>query len=259
MTHDLTGKTAVVTGASRGIGLAVTHALTAHNAHVVAGARTISSALRQETPLVFEIDLATSDGARRLVEYACAELGGIDLLVNNVGGNAAGADGFLHVDDQAWRATLDLTFLSAVRASRAALPSLLQRGGTIINIGSVNATMPLPSLVAYSTAKAALVNLGKALAEEFGPRNVRVNTISPGPVLTEVWTAPGGTGEAFAQAMGIPQAELVERIPEITGLSTGRITQPAEVAALVLFLASPAARNINGAELIVDGGMLKTT
>lgn len=255
---DLNGKSAVVTGASRGIGLATVQSLAAAGAHVVAGARTLTDELRSATPLAIEVDLARGGGPERLVEHARQQLGGIDLLINNVGGNPAPFDGFLSLDDHAWQRAIDVNLLSAIRATRAALPALLDREGAIVNIGSVNARLPAPNLVAYSAAKAALVNLGKALAEEFGPRGVRVNTISPGPVLTGVWTGPGSTGEALAQTLDLSQADLVDQIPGITGLSTGRMTEPSQVAALVLFLACDAARNLNGSELIIDGGMLKT-
>lgn len=193
---------AVVTGAGRGIGLAIVQALVHDGFAVVAGSRTVSPALRDATPDVLEVDLATTDGADRLVANALDRYGGIDLLVNNVAGTSIPAGGFLALDDEAWLHTLNLTLMSAVRATRAALPSLLDRRGAVVNIGSVNARLPQPRLVAQSAAKAALSNLGKALAEEFGGRGLRVNTISPGPVWTDVWTSPGGPGGRARPARG---------------------------------------------------------
>ncbi|MFD9962955.1 SDR family NAD(P)-dependent oxidoreductase [Amycolatopsis sp. NPDC058986] len=251
-------KNAVVTGASRGIGLAVVRELVAAGYRVVAGARTVSEELKAATPLALSVDLASPDGPDRLIRHALAELGGIDLLVNNVGGGGTRPGGFLSVSDDEWQRTLDLTLFSTIRATRAALPGMLERRGQVVNIGSVNARLPGVAVLDYSAAKAALVNLGKSLAEEFGPRGVRINTISPGPVRTEVWTAPGSVGGHLAVQAGVPIGELVERMPELMGSSTGRFTEPEEIGALVVFLASGKAPNISGSDLVIDGGMVKT-
>ncbi|HEY0451280.1 SDR family NAD(P)-dependent oxidoreductase [Actinophytocola sp.] len=253
---DAKARNAVVTGASKGIGLAVATALRDEGFHVVAGARTISAELKEITPLAVPVDLGTPDGPGYLVDTAIAELGGIDLLVNNVAGTTGPHPrGFLSVTDDDWQHTLGLTLLSAVRASRAALPSIRERRGHIINIGSVNSRRPAPHLVDYSAAKAALANLGKALAEEFGPHGVRVNTISPGPVRTAVWTEPGGTGDLLAKKAGIAREEFLHALPANFGMSTGHMTEPAEIAALVVFLVSGSAPNINGSDLVIDGGL----
>lgn len=252
------GKTAVVTGASKGIGLAVARALAGDGYRVVAGARTISVELKEVTPLTFATDLATAEGPASLIEYALGELGGIDVLVNNVGGGRPTTEGFLSVTDEDWQHTFDLNVLSTVRSIRAALPSLLERRGHVLNIGSVNSRLALPHLVTYSAAKAALANLGKSLAEEFGSRGVRVNTISPGPVRTAVWTEPGSNGETLARRNGLSLGEFVDRIPEMTGLSTGKMAEPEEIGALVVFLASGKVPNMSGSDVVLDGGMLKT-
>lgn len=257
MTTKLAGTTAVVTGASRGIGLAIAQALAAEGVRVVAGARTPSDELLATTPHVVAVDLAAAGGPERLVEEALATLGGIDLLVNNVGGNPAPFGGFMSVEDEHWDHVLELNLMSTVRATRAALPSLLERRGAIVNIASANARLAQPVVVAYAAAKAALLNLGKALADEFGPRGVRVNTISPGPVLTPLWTAPGSPGEAMAQAMDLSTPELIEQLPAMAGMTSGEMAAPAEVAALVLLLASGAVPSMRAAELVLDGGLLK--
>ncbi|WP_176993209.1 SDR family NAD(P)-dependent oxidoreductase [Nonomuraea jiangxiensis] len=249
---------AVVTGAGRGIGLAIVRALVEDGFAVVAGSRTVTAALRDATPDALAVDLSTGDGPGHLVRHAIERFGGIDLLVNNVAGTSTPAGGFLELDDDAWRHTVDLTLMSAVRATRAALPSLLERRGAVVNISSVNARMPQPRLVAQSAAKAALSNLGKALAEEFGGRGLRVNTISPGPVWTDVWTSPGGPGDVLAQRAGIAPESLADELPKVVGLSTGRFAEPEEVAALVVFLASGQVANMSGSELVIDGGLLKT-
>jgi NAD(P)-dependent dehydrogenase (short-subunit alcohol dehydrogenase family) len=251
-------KNAVVTGASKGIGLAVATALRDEGYRVVAGARTISTELSEITPYAVSVDLSTPGGPGHLVDTAMAELGGIDLLVNNVAGTTGPhPDGFLSISDDDWQHALDMTLFSAIRASRAALPSIVERNGHIINIGSINSRRPAPHLADISAAKAALANLGKTLAEEFGPQGVRVNTISPGPVRTSVWTEPGSTGDLLANRAGISREEFLDALPATIGMSTGHITEPAEIAALVVFLASGRAPNINGSDLVIDGGMRK--
>jgi NAD(P)-dependent dehydrogenase (short-subunit alcohol dehydrogenase family) len=247
---------AVVTGASKGIGLAVATALRDEGYRVVVGARSISTELTQITPWAVQVDLGTPDGPGHLVNTAIRELGGIDLLVNNVAGtNGPHPGGFLSVTDDDWQHALELTLFSTIRASRAALPSLIERGGQIITISSINARRPPTHLVDIAAAKAAQVNLGKALAEEFGPLGVRVNTISPGPVRTTVWTEPGSTGDLLATRAGVSRDELLHSLPATAGASTGRITEPTEVAALVVFLASAKAPNIHGSDLVIDGGI----
>jgi NAD(P)-dependent dehydrogenase (short-subunit alcohol dehydrogenase family) len=253
MTFDLSGKKAVVTGAGAGIGLAVVQALASANADVLGGARTIGPQLLAVTPHTFEVDLATATGPRLLVEHALAAFGGIDILVNNVGGGVMRAAGFLDVDDDVWQHTFELNVFSTIRATRAALPSLVERKGAIINIGSVNARLADPHLVHYSAAKAALANLGKALSEEFGPRGVRVNTISPGPVRTRIWIQP-----EIARQAGMTPEEFIAAVPKMAGLSTGMMVEPCEVAALVMLLASDAVPSITGSDYTIDGGMIKS-
>lgn len=257
LTTDLTGTTAVVTGAGRGIGLAVARALAHHGATVVAGTRTITPELAAVTPHALAVDLTSPEGPGLVVERALDATGGVDLLVNNVGGNPAPLGGFLATSDDDWRTVLDLNLLSTVRATRAALPSLVARRGAIVNVASTNARLGMGAVVAYAAAKAAVLNLGKALAEEFGPAGVRVNTISPGPVPTPMWTADGSPGATMTAAMGIARDELDERVPAALGMTTPGMVAPDEVAALVTALASGALPSMRGAELVLDGGLLK--
>lgn len=258
MTPPSSARIAVVTGAGRGIGLAIVQALVKDGFTVVAGTRTITDALREATPDTLAVDLGTSIGPGDLVRHALDHHGGIDLLVNNVAGTSTPAGGFLELDDDAWQHTIDLTFMSAVRTTRTALPSLLERRGTVINIGSINARQPQPRLVAQSAAKAALSNLGKALAEEFADRGLRVNTISPGPVWTDRWTSPDGPGDQLAQRAGIPSENIPAQLPALLGLPTGEFADPQEIAALVVFLASGRVPNMSGSDLVLDSGSLKT-
>lgn len=253
MELELEGKTAVVTGAGRGIGLAITKALAEEGVRVVGGARTITAELKDTTPLTFAVDLATPEGPGQLIDFALAEFGGIDLLVNNVAGSQGGG-GFRPLSEEDWSYTMDASLFSAVRATRAALDSLIERRGSIVNIGSIVATHPNPQKVAYSVAKAGMANFGRALAQEFGATGLRVNTISPGVVRTDLWTTPGTFGEAMAQQMGIPLEQLVDRLPGVLGIPTGLIAEPEEIASLVLLLASRKLPNVNGADYMVDGG-----
>lgn len=261
MKLDLAGRTAVVTGASRGIGLEVARALIREGAHVVAGARNASAELSEladqsEMAVVLE-DLTTTEGCQTLVDQAAARFGGIDVLINNVGGVRPRTTGFLEVGDAEWQWALEVNLMSAVRATRAAVPHLVRRApSAIVTICSVNATLPDPGVIDYSAAKAALHSLCKSLSKELGPAGVRVNTVSPGPVETALWLGPGGVADTIARAKGVDPAAV--RAGAVEGTPTGRFTRAAEVAQVVLLLASETAGNITGADVVIDGGMVTT-
>ncbi|GAA2786700.1 SDR family NAD(P)-dependent oxidoreductase [Kitasatospora aburaviensis] len=256
----LAGQTVVVTGAGRGIGLAITEAFLAAGCHVVAGSRTRTEALdahvEQGADLtVVEVDLATPDGPAALVAEAAALHGGIDVLVNNVGAVRPRVDGFASVTDEDWDWTLTVNLMAAVRATRAALPHLIAAGGgRIVTVSSVNARLPDPLVIDYGAAKAALTNFCKALSKEVGPRGVRVNTIGPGPVETALWRGADGVAATVGQSRGVDPG-AVARAAEARSV-TGRFTRPSEVADLVVFLAGPGAANITGADFVVDGGLV---
>jgi NAD(P)-dependent dehydrogenase (short-subunit alcohol dehydrogenase family) len=258
MDLGLHGQVAVVTGASRGIGLAITRSLVAEGTRVVAGARRSSSELdelaRAGSVQVLEVDLAEGAGPGRLVELAG---GRVDILVNNVGSAPARTGGFLSVTDEQWQATIGLNLLPAVRATRSVLPVMLAAGrGAIVNISSVNAFLPDPAVIDYSAAKAALANFSKALSKEFGGRGIRVNTVSPGPVATALWLGADGVAQTVAHATGLKPEEVADKAAHDS--VTGRFTQPAEVADAVLLLVSDRAANITGADITVDGGLIPT-
>ncbi|WP_033221006.1 SDR family oxidoreductase [Kitasatospora phosalacinea] len=260
MDLGLDGRTALVTGAGRGIGLAVARALAAEGVEVVGATRTASPELAEVAAAVALVDLGTPQGAAEAVRQALDAVGGIDLLVNNVG--AGDADKLvmgtvLDAPDEQWEALLELNLFSAVRTTRAALPSLLERGGAIVNVSSINGRTPVGSPVGYAEAKAALTQFGKRLSEELAPRGVRVNTVSPGPTATAMWTDPAGYGGRVAESLGLPHEELLAGLPAWIGSSSGRLTTPEEVADLVVFLLSDRAANIHGADHVIDGGTLK--
>lgn len=180
----LEGKTALITGASRGIGLAIVQALAAEGARVAGAAHTVTPELQQAADLAVPVDLVTPDGPRELIERTQEALGAVDILVNNLGRFDARTEGFAAVGDDDWRSTFEINFFSPMRSIRAVLPDLVARQGTIVNISSMIARAPLPFVVDYGAAKAAFTNLSKALAEELGPQGVRFNTISPGVTHT---------------------------------------------------------------------------
>jgi NAD(P)-dependent dehydrogenase (short-subunit alcohol dehydrogenase family) len=260
----LEGKTAVVTGASKGIGLALAQALADHGGNVVTSSRTVTDELEEllrRPNVVHEAtDLGSPDGPALAVGRAVGDFGRVDILINNVGVSAPG-EGFLSLSEEDWDRSWRVNFLSAVRACRAAIPVMLDNGGgSIINITSLNSRQPHPMVVEYGAAKAALTNLTKALSEEFAGRNVRVNAIAPGFVRTPMWTEPGGFGEYVARLTGATGiAEVIEKTaPEMLGITMGRFAEPEEICGLALLLASDAGIMMTGAEYLVDGGVSKT-
>lgn len=261
MDLNLSGKVAVVTGASKGIGLAVVRALAEEGASVVAGSRGGSSeltALAAAYPVhPVAVDLSSADGPAALVAEAVATYGAVDVLVNNIGAVRPRVDGFLAITDDEWQWALDLNFLSAVRATRAALPHLLERApSTIVTVGSVNAVLPDPGVIDYSAAKGALANFSKSLSKEFGPRGVRVNTVSPGPVETALWFGDDGVAATVARAGGEDAGDIAKQ--QAGQAATGRFTRPEEVADVVVILASGRAANITGSDVVIDGGLITT-
>lgn len=261
MDLNLSGKVAVVTGASKGIGLAITAALVAEGVKVVAAARAAGPDLtdlasRADVHPV-AVDLTTPGGPALLVQEAVARFGGVDILVNNVGAVKPRIGGFLSVTDADWDASLTINFLSAVRTCRAALPHLLERTpSTIVTVSSVNSFLPDPGIPDYCASKAALSNFCKSLSKEFGPRGVRVNTVSPGPVETALWLSDDGVAATVARATGGEAAGVAAAVAAET--VTGRFSTPAEVADLVLLLASGRAGNVSGSDFVIDGGLIKT-
>ena len=260
----LTDRVALVTGASKGIGLAVARTLAEEGARVVAASRSLTPELAALDVLHVTADLTDPAAPAAVVAAAAEAYGGIDVVVNNAGGAVTGSPlphaGFLTRGDDEWAGIFEFNLHAVVRMCRAALPLLVARGGgAIVNVSSANARQPSPFNAEYSAAKAALTNLGTALSEEFAPQGVRVNTVSPGPVMTPWWTDPGGAAERFGAMVGADaDAVLTKVAPEMMGVSTGRLATAQEIADAVAYLASPRAASTTGSDLVVDGGLLKT-
>jgi NAD(P)-dependent dehydrogenase (short-subunit alcohol dehydrogenase family) len=257
MDLGLAGKRALVTGASKGIGLSVTRRLVAEGVSVVGASRSSSSeldALIQEgTAAHVSADLSSDEGPTRLVAAALRD-GPIDILVNNAGAVTPRLDGFASVNDDECLATMTLTFMAAVRTTRAVLPHMVARGrGSIVNNASVNATLPDPLVIDYSAAKAALNNFSKALSKEVGPQGIRVNAVSAGPVQTGLWLGEHGVAATISKAGGGEPDDIARQA--VQGTATARFTTPEEVADLIVFLASDRASNVTGANYLIDGGL----
>ena len=262
MDLQLEGKVAVVTGAGKGIGMATTQALTDEGAFVVAGSLNIATLTDMEKVTAVAVDLAQPEGPGLLVAKAIETHGRLDVLVNNVGGVKMRLDGFLNVTDEDFMWSLQMNFFATLRATRAAVIVMRSQGsGAIVNVTSVNSFFePDGGTVDYGAAKAALLNLSKSLAQEFGPQGIRVNAVSPGPVSTDLWLGDHGVAQTVAAATGVDADTARDNVLQsIGGLATGRLTTPEEVATLITVLASERAGNVTGSNFVIDGGLIKTT
>jgi NAD(P)-dependent dehydrogenase (short-subunit alcohol dehydrogenase family) len=259
MELELADKVAVVTGANKGIGFAVTQALTAEGAYVVAGSLTTENLDGLDRVIAMPVNLTAPDGPALLVRRAIDEHGRLDVLVNNVGAVRIRTEGFLGTSDEEFEWAMQMDFFTGLRATRAALGPMLEQGsGAIVNVASVNSFFqPDAATIDYGAAKAAVVNLSKSLAQEFGPHGIRVNCVSPGQVSTDLWLGEHGVAETVANATGV-DADTV-REAAVSSIATGRFTTPEEVATLITVLASERMANVTGVNYVIDGGLIKTT
>ena len=259
MNLELTGKVAVVTGANKGIGLAITESLLAEGAYVVAGSLSTENLDALDRVTAVSVNLLDADGPALLVQRAVDDYGRLDVLVNNVGAVRIRIGGFLATSDDEFEWALRMNFFTGLRAIRAALEPMLEQGsGSIVNVASVNSFFqPDAATVDYGAAKAAVVNLSKSLSQEFGPKGIRVNCVSPGQVSTDLWLGEHGVAETVAKATGVDADTIRESAT--AAIATGRFTTPQEVATLVTMLASDRTANVTGVNYVIDGGLIKTT
>lgn len=257
MQVDLSGRKAVVTGGSKGIGGAIVDRLAAAGAEVAFCARTRHEVEAQAEaaadlpgavhPVV--ADLSDAAGVDGFLDQVAENLGDPDIIVNNVGSSPS--RNFLHMSDEDWEDLFRLNLLAAVRCTRRFLPAMRkQRWGRVVMIGTTAAKYPNPALIDYAASKAALIATGKALARKYGADNVLVNSVLPGLIRTPMWER---AASEIASARDVDvEAVFAERGQNIP---IGRYGSALEVADVVLFLASDAASYVNGAALDVDGGL----
>ncbi|KQX17758.1 MULTISPECIES: SDR family oxidoreductase [unclassified Sphingomonas] len=253
----LAGRRALVTAGTKGIGAAVVQALVGEGVRVVATARNLPDERFAGVDYV-AADLTTAEGCATAARAALTRLGGIDIIVNVLGGSQAPAGGFAVLDDAQWTNELALNLMPAVRIDRALLPAMVAQGaGVIIHLTSIQHRLPLPeATTAYAAAKAALSTYSKSLSKEVTPKGVRVVRVAPGWVETEAAVA---LAERLAAEMGTDY-EGGKRIimDALGGIPLGRPAKPKEVADLIAFLVSPRAGAISGTEYLIDGGTVPT-
>ena len=254
---DLANRRALVTAGTKGVGAAVVKTLAEAGVRIVTTARTIPDRAPEGVHYI-AADITTADGCTVVAKATLERMGGVDIIVNVLGGSSAPAGGFAALTDEQWFKELNLNLMPAVRLDRALLPSMIKQGsGVIVHVTSIQHQLPLPeSTTAYAAAKAALATYSKSLSKEVTPKGIRVVRVSPGWVETEAAVA---LAERLAADAGTDY-EGGKRIimNGLGGIPLGRPAKPAEVADLIAFLVSPRAAAITGTEYVIDGGTVPT-
>ncbi len=254
---ELTGRSALVTGGTKGVGAAVVQSLRDAGMTIVATARSVPDTA-PEGVIYIAADLTTAEGCQAVAKAALDRLGGIDVIVNVLGGSSAPGGGFLVLNDDEWDAAINQNLMAAVRIDRALLPSMIERGsGVVIHVTSIQHELPLPeSTTAYAAAKAALSTYSKSLSKEVTPKGVRVVRVSPGWIETE---AAVSAAKRLAEHAGTDYEGGKKIIMDsLGGIPLGRPAHPQEVADLITFLVSNRAASITGTEYVIDGGTVPT-
>jgi NAD(P)-dependent dehydrogenase (short-subunit alcohol dehydrogenase family) len=251
--HEFSGRSALITGGTRGIGKGIADRLRAGGARVVVAARSMPSGASDD---VIAADVSTADGVAALGTEALDRLGHVDILVHNVGGSGQREGGAAVLTDEDWQAALNANLLAAVRLDRAIIPGMMRRGsGAVVHVTSIQRRAPLPTTIPYAAAKAALTNYSKALSNELAPKGIRVNAVCPGYIETE---SAYRMAEEIGQINNISIDEARKQIMEsIGGIPLGTPGRPADVGELVAFLVSDRAAYITGAEYVIDGGSVR--
>ena len=245
MDLGLRDRVCVVTGSTAGIGLETARLLVTEGARVVTSGRGEAPGLGEE--LHVQADLARPGEPEAVVEAALAGLGGIDCLVNNVG--VARQAKFEEVPDAEWDEYWQLNLMSHMRAIRAALPAMRERGGgAIVNVSSTAGKRPSTGMPHYSVTKAALLSLSRLVADLYAKDGIRCNAVTPGPTATDAWLGDGG----LADQQGGDRDEVLAKVG--AGRPLGRLARPEEIAAVVVFLCSDRASYVTGAAWSADGG-----
>lgn len=254
---ELSGRRALVTGGTKGLGRAVVTALRDAGAKVLTTARSKPAQLA-DSDLFIKADVSTPEGCMTVAHVVQERLGGVDIIVHVVGGSSAPAGGYSVLDDSEWNKALGQNLFPAVRLDRALLPAMVQRGsGVIVHITSIQRVLPLPdATIAYAAAKAALSNYSKALSKEVSPKGVRVVRVSPGWIETD---GSVGLVTEIARKNGTDYEEAKKTLMDsLGGIPIGRPAKPKDVANLIAFLVSPRADYITGTEYVIDGGTVPT-
>ena len=254
--NEFTGKRILVTGGTRGIGEAIVNRLVRGGGTVLATARTIPVGGNPEQ--FIQADVSTRAGADHVIKTTFDRLGGLDILINSVGGSSAPGSGVLALTDNIWQQEFELNLFSAVRLDRGFLPAMLkQRSGVIVHVSSIQRTLPLfEATLGYAAAKAALTNYSKGLSKEVSPHGIRVNSVAPG--FTETKAAEALIERLAAEAGTDTVAARQNLMNSLGGIPLGRPSRPDEVAELIAFLVSDRAFSITGSEYVIDGGNIPT-